>query len=194
MKIKVFKKKYEEQVKKSPKQKKNTDKKWVIKIILLAFIISCCLAIISELIIPNVFVAISIVLILIFIALGIVFDIIGVAVTTAEPKIFHSMATKKVKGAKTAINLITKKEKVSSFCNDVIGDICGVVSGSCGLSVAIKLASIFNINLLICTVLITSIISAITIGGKALGKSYAVNKNNEIVFRISKILNPFMKR
>ncbi len=194
MKIKVFKEKYEEQVKKSPKQKKNTDKKWVIKIILLAFIISCCLAIISELIIPNVFVAISIVLILIFIALGIVFDIIGVAVTTAEPKIFHSMATKKVKGAKTAINLITKKEKVSSFCNDVIGDICGVVSGSCGLSVAIKLASIFNINLLICTVLITSIISAITIGGKALGKSYAVNKNNEIVFRISKILNPFMKR
>lgn len=194
MKLKIFKEKYEEQVKKAPKIKKKNDNKWIIKIVLLAFFISCCLALISELIIPNVFVVISIILILIFIALGIVFDIIGVAVTTAEPKIFHSMATKKVKGAKTAINLITKKEKVSSFCNDVIGDICGVISGSCGLSVAIKLSSMFNLNLLIITVLITSLISAITIGGKALGKSYAVNKNNEIVFRVSKLLSPFMKK
>ena len=106
---------------------------------------------------------------------------------------FHSMATKKVKGSKTAINFINKKDKVSSFCNDVIGDICGVVSGSCGLSVAISLSKIIDIDLLIITVLITSIISALTIGGKALGKSIAVNKSNLIVFEFAKVISVFKK-
>lgn len=194
MKIKIFKEKYEQQVKKEPKNKKKTDKKWVLKITLLAFIISCVLSLISELIIPNVYILISIILILIFILMGIIFDIIGVAVTTAEEKIFNSMATKKVRGAKTAVKLIKKKEKVSSFCNDVIGDICGVISGSCGLSVTIKLVELFDFDLLITTIILTSLISALTIGGKALGKSYAVNKSNDILFKISKLITPFKEK
>ena len=103
------------------------------------------------------------------------------------------MASQKVMGSKTAINFIKNKEKVSSFCNDVIGDICGVVSGSCGLSIAIKLSNMLNINPIITTVLITSTISALTIGGKAIGKTYAVTKNNQIVYKTAKIMNIFSK-
>lgn len=194
MKIKIFKEKYEEQVKKAPVNKKKTDKKWLIKIMLIAFVISCLLSLVSELIIPNVYILISIFLILFFIFMGITFDIIGVAVTTADEKIFNSMATKKVRGAKTAVKLIKNREKVSSFCNDVIGDICGVISGSCGLSVAIKLAQILNFDLLMITILLTSFISALTISGKALGKGYAVNKNNAILFNVAKIISPFSEK
>ena len=57
---------------------------------------------------------------------------IGIAVTVATPKTFNSMATKNVRGARACINLIRKASKVSSFCNDVIGDICGILSGSAG--------------------------------------------------------------
>ena len=169
------------------KKKKRTDKKWVIIITISAFIISLILSLISELILPNTYLIINTILVIIFIILGIVFDIIGVAITTADEKIFHSMATKKIKGAKRAIKLIKNREKVASFCNDVIGDICGVISGSCGLTIALKLSSVLNVNILIPTIIITALISCLTIGGKALGKTFAVNKSNEILFAITKI-------
>lgn len=175
------------------KKTKKTDKKWVLIITIIAFSISFLLSLVSELIIPNASIIISIILVLVFISLGIIFDIIGVAVTTANSKVFHSMASQKIKGSKKAIKLINKKDKVSSFCNDVIGDICGVISGSCGLSIALKLSNILNINTLIITLITTSIISALTIGGKAMGKSFAVNNSNEIIYEFSKILSIISK-
>lgn len=179
---------------KSVENKKNKkEQSWIILITVLAFIISFGLSLISELIIPNTFLVINIILVLLFILLGIIFDIIGVAVTTADEKSFHSMAARKLNGAKTAINFINNKEKVSSFCNDVIGDICGVLSGSCGLAIAIKVSDLLDIKLLVCTVLITSIISALTIGGKAFGKKIAVNNSNKIVYAITKILNIYKR-
>lgn len=174
--------------------KKNQKRsKWILFIITLTFIISFLLSLLSELIIPNANIFLCVFLVLFFIFLGIIFDIIGVAITTAEPKMFHSMASQKVKGSKLAIKLINKKDKASSFCNDVIGDICGVVSGSCGLSIAIKMSNLFNINSLYLVLFMTAIISTLTIGGKALGKSLAVTKSNDILYEISKLLSIFNK-
>lgn len=129
-----------------------------------------------------------------FIFIGVIFDAIGLSVATADDKIFHSMATKKVNGAKQAIKLINQKDKVSSFLNDVIGDICGVVSGSCGLAISLKLANIIEINPVLVTIITTSIISALTIGGKAFGKTIAINNCNEILFEFSKFLSIFSKK
>ena len=193
MKTKKYKEKYTKEPKKQDKKKnKKPNTKWLLTITTISFLISFCLSAISELIIPNTFIGISIFLVLIFILIGVIFDIIGLAVATADEKIFHSMATKKVKGAKKAINLINQKDKVSSFLNDVIGDICGI-SGSCGLAISIKLAPIIGINKVLTTIIITSIISALTIGGKAFGKTIAINKCNEIVFEFSKLLSIFSK-
>lgn len=175
------------------KLEKKSNFKWIMLITMLAFVISFVLSLIAELIIPNTFIVINIILVLLFILLGVIFDIIGVAVTTADDKMFHSMASRKISGVKTSINFINNKEKVSSFCNDVIGDICGVLSGSAGLAIAIKLSDALNINVLICTVLMTSIISALTIGGKAMGKKIAVNNSNSIVYSVTKIINLFKK-
>ena len=194
MKAKNYKDEYSnEPVKKDKTKNEKQDKKWIITVTVLSFFISLVMALISELIIPNAVISISIFLVLIFIFLGIIFDIIGLAANTADPKIFHSMATKKVKGSKKAIELIKNKDKVSSLLNDVIGDICGVVSGSCGLAISITLASMLNTSKLLTTVLITSIISSLTIGGKAFGKAIAINNANEIVFEFAKILNVFSK-
>ena len=196
--IKLKTKEYKSSLEKEPKiqdkkNKRKGNKKWIFQITLVSFIISLGLSLISELIMPNALIAVAVFLVLIFISIGIVFDAIGLAVATADEKIFHSMATKNVKGAKKAIKLITNKEKVSSFLNDVIGDICGVISGSCGLAISLKLNSLFDTNLLLTTIIITSIISALTIGGKAFGKTIGINNCNEIVFEFSKLLNAFSK-
>ncbi len=195
MKIKEFKDNYTKEPKKKDKKINNkTDKKWLLTVTSIAFVISFILSLISELLIPNAFIAISIFLVLIFIFIGVIFDIVGLAVATADDKIFHSMATKNVKGAKRAIKLINKKDRVSSFLNDVVGDICGVISGSCGLAISIKLAAIIGSSQIITTIIITSIISALTIGGKAFGKTIAINNCNEILFEFSKFLNIFTKK
>ena len=175
------------------KTDKKSNSKWLILVTFLAFVISFCLSLVSEIVIPNTFLIVNIILVLIFILLGIIFDIIGVAVTTANDKMFHSMAARKISGVKTSINFIKNKEKVSSFCNDVIGDICGVLSGSAGLAIAIKISNTLNINVLMCTVFMTSIISALTIGGKAMGKKIAVNNSNSIVYKVTKLINLFKK-
>jgi len=136
---------------------------------------------------------VGILLVVVFIIIGVIFDIIGIAVTAASEKPFHSMATKQVKGAKVAIKLIKNASKVSSFCNDVIGDICGIISGSAGVIISTILIANYNLNPVITTFTITALIAAMTIGGKALGKSFAVNKSNVIIYKFSIFLSLFIK-
>lgn len=177
------------------KQKKtNSQNLWIVKIVIITFIISIIFTVISETIIPNVNIIIGIILMFIFIGIGVLFDMVGVAVTTADEKIFHSMASKKIKGAKTAVKLKKNANKVSSFCNDVIGDICGIISGSTAAVIAINITKRFNFNSLMLTVIIMAIVSSITIGGKAMEKGYAINKSNDILFKFSKILSIFTER
>jgi len=183
-------------IKKELKKNKKTliNYKWIFTIIIVSFIISILFTTLSETIIPNVNTIFSILLTLIFILLGIIFDIIGVAVTSSDEAPFHSMASRKVKGAKTSVFLKKNAEKVSSLCNDVVGDICGIISGSTGAVIAINIANKTDINPLIITVTTMAIISALTIGGKAMGKSFAINKSNEILYKFAKILNIFIKK
>ena len=95
MKVKKYKDEYsKEPIKKDKAKKAKRDKGWIFTVTVVSFIISFIMAFISELIIPNAVISVSIFLVLIFVFIGIVFDIIGLAANTADPKIFHSMATK----------------------------------------------------------------------------------------------------
>lgn len=179
--------------KKLKKSKKLVDYRWIVKLTITAFIISFCFSSLSELIIPNVNLIIEMLIVIFFVAIGIIFDMIGMSVASANPVPFHSMSARKIKGAKLAIKLIKNSDKVSSFCNDVIGDICGIVSGSAGVIVSNSIAVKFGFNLFITTLVCTAIISALTIGGKAIFKSYAINKSNIILYRFSLFLNMFIK-
>lgn len=171
------------------KNKKIVDYNWIIKVTLLAFSISLIFSFMSETVLPNVNVVLGIIILIVFIFLGIIFDMIGVAITSADEKQFHSMNSRKIRGANIAVKFIKNADKMSSFCNDVVGDICGIVSGSAGTIVALSVASMLKIDKFIVTLLITALIAALTIGGKALGKSYAINKNNLILYKFAKAIS-----
>ena len=170
------------------------DIKWIITITILSFIITLIFSLGSNTLLENVNLIIGVIIIFIFIILGIIFDIIGVAVQSSKEVAFHAMASKKVKGAKTDKKMLANSDKVSSFCNDVIGDICNIISGSAGLVVALEIANKFNIKTTLVTLLMASLIASLTIGGKALGKGYAVNQSEYIVSKVTKILNKFEKK
>ena len=174
-------------------KKNNIDYGWLIKIIILSFTISVFFSFISEMTIPNFNIVIGIIICLLFIFIGILFDMIGVSVTASDPSIFNSMAAKKIRGAKLAVKFKQKADKVSSFCNDVVGDICGIISGSAGAVIALRLADIIGINSLVTTLLVTVLISALTIGGKALVKTRAIKNSNKILHRFTLFLSIFYK-
>ena len=188
-----FKNLLEEEKKKEKIKKEKVDIKWVITIIIVAFILSCCLSYISQTTIPKLSIIIGIIITLLFIFIGVLFDIVGVAVTAAEESVFHSMASRKVKGANVAVKFKKNADKVSSFCCDVIGDVCGVISGTAATSIAALLILKYNYNPVIVGLIVTGIVSSLTIGGKAIGKSFAINKSEIILYTFSKLVSNFYK-
>lgn len=182
-------------IKKELKRKKLEliDYGWIIKIVILAFTISFAFSFLSETLIPNVNIVVGIIILLLFILIGILFDMVGVAVQSADVAPFHSMNSRKVKGADIAVKFKKNADKVSSFCNDVIGDICGIISGTAGSIVAVKIANILGFNSFYVILIVTALISALTIGGKAMGKSIAINKSNYILYEAAKIISKFYK-
>ena len=121
---------------------------------------------------------IAFVILLVIIFVGIIFDIIGVAVTSADEKPFNAMAARKVPGARQAISLIHNAERVSSICNDVIGDICGVVSGAASATIAAQVLQNFTFSWpRMIPLIMSSLVAGLTVGGKAMGKTFAINSN-----------------
>lgn len=136
---------------------------------------------------------ILIICIVLIILTGIIFDIIGTAALSCNLKVLHSKASQKLKGAKQAVNLAKNASSVSNFCNDVIGDICGIVSGAAATTIAVSISNSLNWNLLWVNLVIAAIVASLTIGGKAIGKSFAINKSDIILYEFSKIVSIFYK-
>ncbi|MBE7075784.1 MAG: hypothetical protein E7375_01785 [Clostridiales bacterium] len=116
---------------------------------------------------------------------------IGVAVTTIETSKLQKFVDQK--GYNTAKILCNNREKVSSFCADVVGDICGILSGAGGVSLTVNM-QISNPNVyFITTCLISSLIAGLTIFGKAVMKTFAVEKCEVVVMKIGSLLetSPF---
>ena len=194
MKIKNYKVKYEKKLNKIDRIiKKTLDLSWIIKITIIAFLITLFFSGASEIIMKKVNIIFGLFIILFFISIGVIFDMIGIAVASANQKPFNSMASKQIWGAKTGVKLIKNAEKVSAFCNDVVGDICNIMSGSAGIVIANNISLHNNISLTISILIITSLIAALTIGGKAMGKSFAINKSEVIVFKFARMISMFYR-
>lgn len=163
-------------------------KNWTLIVFILTFILAMIFSIIANLLGEvNNFILASVTLLVIMI--GILFDTIGTAVLSCDIKVFHSKASQKIKGGKEAVNLAKNASKVSSICNDVVGDICGIISGSL---VTVLIINIFkNNNLTMYNVILTSLLSSLTVGGKALGKNYAVKNSNDIIANVGKFISNF---
>ena len=125
-----------------------------------------------------------------FIALGILFDMIGVAATSATEKEFHSMAAHKVRGAREAVWMSRNAEKVSSICNDVVGDICGIISGATGALIVANITVGMHAAMVVAvSLLVTGMISAMTIGGKAAGKGVAIAFSSKVLALCGRVLS-----
>ena len=172
----------------SKENKKNSSIKWVVTAFLLTFVLSLLFSFISNVAINGLDIIPATIVLLVVILVGILFDLIGVSTTVAKEEEFHSMAAKKIHGAKKAIKLIRNSPKVSNFCADVIGDICGVLSGSLSALITLKLTEQYGIDSNI-QILLSAVVAALTVGGKAITKELAKKNPTKIVFFVSKLIS-----
>lgn len=171
--------------------KRKTNIKWIIEITVTSIAMSMVFSLVSSEILDGAGYIVAFLLLFAFIALGVIFDVIGVAVTSATETPFHAMASHRERGAREALRLLRKSERVSSICNDVVGDISGIISGATAAVIAGNLVRDFGVGSVLMTLVVTGAVSGLTIGGKALGKTIAISRDTQIVFTVGKILSIF---
>lgn len=172
---------------------KQEKRQWVVTVVILSFVLSVLMSVLTSLFVDSAGLLVALLALIVLISIGVITDVIGTAVTSADEQPFIAMGSKRIKGAKQALRLIRKAERVSSLLNDVVGDIVGVISGSAGSVIALYLAAM-GLPTAVASVLIAAFTSAFMIGGKAAGKSIAIEQSANIVLFVGKTMALFERK
>ncbi|SHN12578.1 hypothetical protein [Gracilibacillus kekensis] len=167
--------------------------KFSISIAVITFVLAAIFSVVSSYILSGVMSIIGLVIVFIIVLIGVFFDMLGIAATAADEVPFHAMAAEKVSGSKQAILIVRNADRFASFCNDVIGDISGIISGTASAIVVLQIANGFGYGegtsfQITISVIMTSLVAALTVGGKALGKFFAIHASTKIIFIVGKII------
>lgn len=131
----------------------------------------------------------SFVFLILIILIGIAADIIGTSVAAATESPFHAKAAKRVPGAQEGVYLIRNADRVANIANDVIGDIAGTVSGALGIALVLQIIALWKTaDQFILNMLVTAMIAALTVGGKAAGKKIAISRSNDVIFMVGRLM------
>ena len=177
-----------EKTKKNNKNIKEKKDNWVAIVLISTFILSLIFSFISNTAIAKLDLIPSIIILIVVILLGILFDMVAIAVTVGAEEDFHAQASKKIKGSKTAIKLIRNSTKVSNFCADVIGDICGVLSGAISAVIVLKMTEYYGASENI-QFIMSALVASLTVGGKAFTKGLAKRNSTKIIGFVCKFIN-----
>ena len=193
-----------EKIKNSNKRKKDKQKqskfaiwwKWPLIVLGISFILSFAFGLVSEISLSHTGLIVAIVVIIVFAVLSVIGDMIGVAVTAAKLEPFRAMASRKVRGANEAIILVKNADRVTSVFADILGDICGILAGAAGASISIMLIreSMANIVGVVIASLVSAVIAAVIIFGKAAFKKYSIVHCEKIVLICGKVMSIFRKQ
>ena len=162
--------------------------KWTITVLILSFVLSVFFSFITSMLMESLTLLFAFLLLLVIIAVNIFFDMIGTAVQSAEERPFHSLAARKVKGAKESISVIRHAPQLANLCCDVIGDIAGIISGATTALIVTELVAAFQLKGILPSLILTGLVGALTIGGKAMSKGISMQNGNSIVFAVGKIM------
>lgn len=171
-----------------PDSNVSTSHKWTVIVTALSFTLSVFFSFLTSSAMKSLSVFFAFVLLLVIIAVNILFDMVGTAVQSAEEKPFHSLASRRVPGARESISVIRHAPQLANMCCDVIGDIAGIISGATTALIVAELVEMFQLRGMLPSLILTGLVGALTIGGKAMSKGISMQNGNYIVFIVGKML------
>ena len=173
-------------------QKKDKHDRWPVTAFFIAFGLAIVLSFFSETTLAGLPLVAAVIMLLLIIFIGIVADTLGTALAIEDVTAYTAMASKKIRGAREAIRLIRNADRLCNICNDIIGDICSIVAGAMGVAIIARLFSAAaEDSVFLYNVFLSSLISGLTVFGKAIGKKLALERSHDIVFLTAKIVSWF---
>lgn len=170
--------------------KQNSAALYTLVVFIGTFFTACMMTLASTLVLEQMETfAMGFAILVLVILVGVVFDIVGTAVSVSGQSHLNAKASRRIPGAKKALVLVRNASKVANICNDVVGDICGTVSGGLGTALAGLLIVGGGWQGLMVSVGISGGIAAVTVAGKALGKNFAIDNADEIIYRVGCLLD-----
>ena len=181
---------------KMPKPSSNVkaNNKWTVMVVILSFFLSIAFSAVTSSLMNEMSIIWAFVILFAIIAINVGADIIGTSVMNAEESPFHSLARRRVSGAKQSISIMRQAPQISNLCCDVIGDIAGIISGAATALIVEQLTVHFGLKSILPSLLLTGLVSSLTIGGKAVCKVFAMQNANSVVFLIGRFLGFLKKR
>lgn len=174
-----------------PAQNISASISWNIIVIILSFVLSVIFSAVTTISLSRLDLLWAFFVLFAIIVINILFDIIGTATQTAEESPFHSLAARKVKGAAQSVMIIRHAPQISNFCCDCMGDVAGIISGGVTALIVAELVSAFSLEGIMPSLMLTGIVSALTIGGKAVFKVVSIKNSNRIVYFMGKAVSVF---
>lgn len=166
---------------------------WGLTILVLSFFLSVLFSFLTEIAVNDSPVYVCVIVLVVLLILNVGCDIIANAVLSCDVDGFNAMASRKIRGARRAVMFCKHAEKIASIFSDVIGDICGIISGSAGAVLAGYFVFNDSVEGMVISILISAVIGALTVGGKAFGKPISLKYNSKIAFGFAKFTTFFVR-
>lgn len=177
---------------KNSDNKQNSAALYTLVVFIGTFFTACLMTLVSTLVLEEMETfMVGFVILLVVILVGVVFDIVGTAVSACGQQHLNSKASRRIPGAKKALTLAKNASRVANICNDVVGDICGIVSGATGAVIVAQLQRSLSWESVLVSVAVTALISGLTIGGKAMAKPFAMKQSTRVVYWAGRFLHLF---
>lgn len=177
-------------------RKKRNRARWVIAITIWTFFLAIVFGFLAHLSLNEIqSITISFFILILVIMIGIVFDIVGTAAAAANIAPLNAKAARKVDGAKRGVYMVKHADRVANFCNDVAGDISGIISGTLATVIVYKLVVDLSFSQadFYFGILLTALVAAFTVGGKALGKGFAISHSTEVIMLVGLLIDRLLK-
>lgn len=131
----------------------------------------------------------SLVFLVIIVLINIAADVVGTAVTAASHVPFNAKAAKRIRGAPHGLQLIKNADKVANLTNDMLSDITTTVGGALGISIVVQIMKLEPpFSQLWLNILITALIAAVIVSGKAFSKMIALSHPDDVIFFVGRFL------
>ena len=145
---------------------------FAIKMFVLTVSLSLLFSVLSELAISKANIIISVLVLILFLGISVVCDLIGVAATSA-----------------TISNKLTRNaDKVAVVLQDIVGDICSILSGSAIAGIIIKIIASESSAAFLLSAALASLFAGLGVFLRALGKNYAMKNADRIMKKLGRVL------
>lgn len=115
------------------------------------------------------------------ILIGAAGDMLAISVAAADEPALHSMAARRRPGAKSALAMKRRADRVASIAGDIVGDVAGTVSGAAGAAWAVNAAHLHGWPQAEAAALAVAVVAALTVGAKGTLKGVALDHANRVL-------------